>query len=159
MHDVEGVFPLLQALLQRCGAQRDSGSQPAAPAELPEDTTPDDSQAAALQQLLALDTEAACGVLREYLIAAASKDCSIMVTLAPVLDAEGLETHEAARLQQDACVGSVLYDECNDRWYRYKIAIVDLDLKPLAKIGVHYELDQAIMACCAGRYPVKPGVT
>ena len=159
-HDVEGVFPLLQALLQRSTAGQPADAQLAAAEEpLEMDATPDELQAAA--QLLALDTEAACEVLREYLIAAAAKDCSLMITLAPVLDAQHLGPQDEGRLQQDACIGSVLCDEWghSKRWFRYKVAFVDLDLKPLAKIGVHYELDQAIMACCANLSHMAYGIT
>ena len=150
-HGVEAVHLLLQCLLRRCSAGqhgdvqhscgRSTGQQVFA-------TQEDGHQAHKhMQQLLGLDTGAACKVLREYLAAAAAKDCSIMITLAPITPGvEGLTSDGQPGLQENPCTGAMLHDGSLRRCSRYKVAFVDLDLKPLSKIAVHWQLEQAIMA-------------
>ena len=104
-----------------------------------------------MQRLLSLDTEAACKVLREYLVAAAAKDCSIMITVAPCPDSANGEYNDQPGLQESPGIGAAFSDDSLRRCFRYKIAIVDLDLKPLTKIALHWQLDQAIMAAVAAR--------
>lgn len=112
------------------------------------------SQEAALQVLLGLGFPAACEAIRHYLIAATAKDCSIMITLQP-LDAgaapvaeSGEQANECAgiaQLQTDAAMGCVVSDAFFSLIFRYKVAIVDLDLKPLWKVEEHFTLDQKIV--------------
>ena len=155
---MEVVHPLLQSVLQQRSVQRGLPNATDAPAqqgfsgpllcagEHMQEPATDTQQGAALQQQLGLQPEAVCEVLREYLVAATAKDCSIMITLAPVQGAQPAGAVELPALQQDPCVGAVLSDHVLENSFRYKVAFVDLDLKPVWKIEEHFRLDQAIMA-------------
>ena len=157
--DVAGVHPLLQAELQQRSVQRERPHADDAPAQQGlsgpilctsghmQKAVTNTQQGAALQQLLGLQPEAACEVLRKYLVAATAKDCSIMITLAPFQGgAQPAGVFQAPALQQDPCVGAVLSDAVLERSFRYKVAFVDLDLKPVWKMEEHFRLDRAIMA-------------
>ena len=49
--------------------------------------------------------------------------------------------------QMDPNVGSVVQNGQTGIWWRYKVAIVDLDMKPLSKVEQHFRLDQQILEC------------
>ena len=157
---MEVVHPLLQCLLQQFGphklpegsdaqGQKDClppGLQQPCAGGNTEETLTDSKRGAVLQQQLGLNTEAAFEVLRKYLVAATAKDCSIMITMAPIEGAQTADAFELTALQQDPFRGAVLFDPLLQRLYRYKVAFVDLDLKPVGKVEEHFRLDQAIMS-------------
>ena len=47
-------------------------------------------------------------------------------------------------LQQQVGAGATAAGQAGE-WYQYQVAFVDLDMKPLAKIPKHFDLDQRIM--------------
>ena len=140
-----------------------------------------DTRSAELARLLSTDWPTACAALRDYLTAATAKDCSLMITLAPLQPAPrpqqertrraepslgaamdvastigeriigGMSERKSGRqlsaVQEDPDVGSVVQDSESGRWFRYKVAVVDLDLKPLSKVEQHFALDQKILEC------------
>ncbi|XP_010539888.1 PREDICTED: inositol-pentakisphosphate 2-kinase isoform X2 [Tarenaya hassleriana] len=73
-------------------------------------------------------------IVKNYLIAATAKDCSLMISFRPT-DAEHLGSSH-----------STLYLESTNQAFDYKVHFIDLDLKPLKKIEDYYELDKKIVA-------------
>lgn len=53
--------------------------------------------------------------------------------------------------QEDPSVGSAVQHGEAGTWFRYKVAVVDLDLKPLSKLEQHLCLDQQILDCVLKR--------
>ncbi|CAN1323354.1 Inositol-pentakisphosphate 2-kinase [Linum perenne] len=69
-------------------------------------------------------------IVKDFLIAASAKDCSLMFSFAPTDDGHG----------------SVHLPSSNQT-YDYKVNYIDLDLKRLKKMEGYYELDQKIVKC------------
>ncbi|KAJ3694324.1 hypothetical protein LUZ60_009804 [Juncus effusus] len=73
-------------------------------------------------------------IVRDYLISATAKDCSIMLSFRPKISgSQNLEKYESVR------INSV------DQVYDYKVFFIDLDMKPLDKMEYYYKLDQKIV--------------
>ena len=83
--------------------------------------------ARAVAQLLALTDEEALMVIRDYLIAATAKDCSIMIACRQCPDIHP-SRHETRSV------------------YGYQVRVADLDLKAASKIESHVKLDAEILA-------------
>lgn len=81
----------------------------------------------AIAQLLALPDVDALAIIRDYLIAATAKDCSIMVACRPCPNRQSSE--------------SELYTV-----YEYQVRVADLDLKAASKIVSHREVVAEIVA-------------
>ena len=209
VHDIEGIHPLLAALLQKQPSrsqltdtpncwQHGANDYKQVAREQSDAASPagDNGPANIAQELcnaelarqLSADWPAACAALRGYLTAATAKDCSLMITLAllqspsaPQQDGDRHQTpgqsaamdgvgvggrgcasggilQEAGTqlpaVQEDPDVGSVVQDSETRRWFRYKVAVVDLDLKALRKIEQHFVLDRQILDCA-----VRTGVS
>lgn len=79
--------------------------------------------------------------VREYLIAATAKDCSLMICF----------RHSADEEQSTTEHDSIFLKSCNQMFY-YKANFIDLDMKPLKKMVWYYKLDQKIVnyytQCC-----------
>lgn len=102
-----------------------------------------------LQRLLALPEGEALGLLRRYVVAATARDCALMVALQRLSAADASAAAAAEGSPQPQSCGSgqgVVLHRPSGTWYRYRLAFVDLDMKPLAKIPHHYKLDQRILA-------------
>lgn len=93
-----------------------------------------------LDALLAQTDEKKFSILRQYLTAATAKDCGIMITVQEVRALSGTPGPLPEGCQ-------LLRDDGTGRLFFYKLAFVDLDMKPLQKICAHYDLDKRIMAC------------
>ena len=164
-YDVEGVHRLycrLAGVPPAAEAADDANASAASSSGGSEDAS---GHAAALRQMMALPLEEARAVLRSYVVAATAKDCAIMVTLrrlqdAPPLPADGpaaaaaalggssldaqqQQRQQQAELQQPGCI---TVPACEGACFRYRLCFVDLDLKPLAKIPQHWQLDRRILA-------------
>lgn len=114
--------------------------------------------------------------LRQYLIAMAAKDCSIMCsfTAAKDSDFDSASSDQTEQRQISPAVEARPGTECNackqaasslpvsftqvhtcchllktsNYTFRYRIAIMDLDRKHIGRIAVQKQLDQAILDCC-----------
>ncbi|XP_057965131.1 inositol-pentakisphosphate 2-kinase-like [Malania oleifera] len=72
-------------------------------------------------------------IVRDYLIAATAKDCSLMISFTS---------------SEDGIRGSPyndVYLESTNQNFHYKANFIDLDMKPLKKMELYYELDQKIV--------------
>ncbi|KAL6011382.1 Inositol-pentakisphosphate 2-kinase [Asimina triloba] len=76
-------------------------------------------------------------IVREYLIAATAKDCSLMLSFQPRKDGESASKNS-----------SVFLGSANQH-FDYKAFFIDLDRKPLKKMVYYYELDQKVLSCYA----------
>ena len=164
--DVEGVYRLYCRLAgvppaPEAADDTDATSAASSSSGGSEDAS---SHAAAVRQLMSLPLEEARAVLRSYVVAATAKDCAIMVTLqqlqhaprsadgpaaaAPAAGGSGSSSftpphqQQVAEVQQPRCI---TVPACGGAWFRYRCCFVDLDLKPLAKIPQHWQLDRRIL--------------
>ncbi|CAN1127028.1 Inositol-pentakisphosphate 2-kinase [Linum perenne] len=74
-------------------------------------------------------------IVKDYLIAATAKDCSLMISFTPTSDVN---------------VGSYysfIHLPSTNQKFDYKVNFIDLDMKPLKNIEDYYELDQKILKC------------
>jgi len=81
-----------------------------------------------------LSTEEIVVKINQFLVAASSKDCSVMITLFPL-------TSEVSQKSQEIIYPVISVDNCS---YRYRAAIIDLDEKIEENIPYYYQLDQTI---------------
>jgi hypothetical protein len=167
-YDVEGVYQLYCSLAGVTGTLSSASTCSTAAEGLLGDASDSDaatdadagSHTAALQQLLALPLHEAYAVLRSYVVAATAKDCAIMITLQRLTGAAAPTATEAAgadgslhssndgtspqHLLRHGPLGCI-YSSAAGAWYAYRLALVDLDQKALAKIVKHSALDAAIL--------------
>ncbi|KAL6216174.1 PREDICTED: inositol-pentakisphosphate 2-kinase-like [Fragaria vesca subsp. vesca] len=74
-------------------------------------------------------------IVKQFLISASAKDCSLMFSFRP---------------RKDGSTGSPynnVYLESTNQFYDYKVYFIDLDLKSLKKLEEYYELDKKIVRC------------
>ncbi|XP_050366522.1 inositol-pentakisphosphate 2-kinase-like [Argentina anserina] len=74
-------------------------------------------------------------IVKDFLIAATAKDCSLMFSFRP---------------RKDGSIGSLynnVYLESTNQYYDYKVHFIDLDLKSLKNLETYYELDKKIVSC------------
>ncbi|XP_051219612.1 inositol-pentakisphosphate 2-kinase IPK1 [Lolium perenne] len=83
--------------------------------------------------LHSLSLDKSCKIVRDFLIAATAKDCSLMMCFRP-------RESETTDSEYD----SVFLESVN-RTYDYKAYFVDLDVKPLDKMPHYFKLDQKIV--------------
>jgi len=129
--DIEGV----SALYQRLTKHRQQGNRAPQPPDVeihdqiggPPDEVEFAKHRKATSQLLALPVSEALGVIKDYLIAATAKDCSIMV---------------ACR----HCPDSIPVLSGVHHNFEYQVKVADLDLKAASKIVAHMEVDAEIIA-------------
>eukprot|EP01018_Ginkgo_biloba_P008467 Gb_08527 [translate_table: standard] len=88
--------------------------------------------------LHSLSMEESRNIVRDYLIAATAKDCSLMLTFQPLPDdfTTG-NSHDGS---------NVVYLPSTKQVFRYKACYIDLDLKPLKRMVHYYKLDQNIVS-------------
>ncbi|XP_010940105.1 inositol-pentakisphosphate 2-kinase IPK1 isoform X3 [Elaeis guineensis] len=72
-------------------------------------------------------------ILRDYLIAATAKDCSLMISFRPVQGGSAASGYNS------------IFLESSNQNFEYKAYFIDLDMKPLEKMVHYYELDQKIV--------------
>ncbi|WOL06112.1 inositol-pentakisphosphate 2-kinase IPK1 isoform X3 [Canna indica] len=83
--------------------------------------------------LHSLPLEKSLKIVREYLIAATAKDCSLMISFRPTEDGHTASNYDSVFLSS------------SNQSYNYKAYFIDLDLKPLKKMNYYYQLDQKIV--------------
>ncbi|KAF3446350.1 hypothetical protein FNV43_RR11529 [Rhamnella rubrinervis] len=74
-------------------------------------------------------------IVKDFLIAATAKDCSLMISFRP-----GKEGNSGSSCNS-------VYLESTNQTFDYKVYFIDLDLKPLKKMEEYYELDKKIVSC------------
>ncbi|KAL5713009.1 inositol-pentakisphosphate 2-kinase [Ranunculus cassubicifolius] len=87
------------------------------------------------ESLHSLSLEESLKIVRDYLISATAKDCSLMISFKPGVSGD-----------LECSFGSVQLESTKQR-FEYKAYFIDLDMKPLKKMGHYYELDQRIVKC------------
>lgn len=166
-YDIEGISRLysylsgLKCLDQLCDFDYETarnGSWLIAPDETDalQCPTPDWSQS--VRDLLTKPRSEALNILRSYCLAATARDCSLFITLRRIVlvedqDAffsdESCEPSSAtvASIRQGSSINGcgILRHPESSSILLYRITVVDLDRKPLAKILKHVELDRRIM--------------
>ncbi|XP_042425455.1 inositol-pentakisphosphate 2-kinase IPK1-like [Zingiber officinale] len=83
--------------------------------------------------LHSLPLEKSMKIVREYLISATAKDCSLMISFRPSELGCTTSNYDSVFLRS------------SNQTYAYKAFFIDLDLKPLDKMFHYYELDQKIV--------------
>ncbi|KAG7655156.1 Inositol-pentakisphosphate 2-kinase [Arabidopsis suecica] len=73
-------------------------------------------------------------ILKDFLISATAKDCSVMISF---------RSTEAGLSKSSS--HSNLHLESTKQEFEYKVHFIDLDMRPLKKMEVYYELDKKIM--------------
>ncbi|XWS25801.1 hypothetical protein CRYUN_Cryun27aG0098700 [Craigia yunnanensis] len=76
-------------------------------------------------------------IVKDYLIAATVKDCSLMISFRPKEDGDLLSGSSH----------NTVYLGSTNQVFEYKVYFIDLDLKPLKKMEDYYELDKKIVSC------------
>ncbi|KNA17367.1 hypothetical protein SOVF_080660 isoform B [Spinacia oleracea] len=84
-------------------------------------------------------------IVRDYLIAATAKDCSLMISFRPRED-DHPESHYRT-----------IYLDSTKQRFDVKAFFIDLDMKPLNKMEVYYELDQKIVNCYKQKLKLERG--
>ncbi|KAJ7966785.1 Inositol-pentakisphosphate 2-kinase [Quillaja saponaria] len=74
-------------------------------------------------------------IVKDYLIAATAKDCSLMVSFTPREDGDSQSIYNN------------VYLESTNQNFDFKVYFIDLDLKALTKVEEYYDLDKRIVSC------------
>jgi len=82
-----------------------------------------------------ITTREAIGYIRDFMISATVKDCSIMITIGNI-------THES---EINLSTLNTVTDNISNNIYVYKISVIDLDPKPLLNLSYYYDLDQKLV--------------
>lgn len=138
-HDIEAIYPLY---LHMCQGMTDlthsvpsnQDSKHSRPGHFDDMTQQNDDARLHMQQLHELPHTQQLRCLRNYLLAATAKDCSIMITMQVLPEDEPVQGR-----------GSISIHGCQ-KAVTYKVAVVDLDVKAAFKIISHYQLDCQLQA-------------
>lgn len=74
-------------------------------------------------------------IVKDYLVAATTKDLSMMISFRPTGNRDLGSSHDVILLKS------------TNQSFEYKASFIDLDMKPLKKMVYYYELDQKIVSC------------
>lgn len=142
-YDIEGVYRLYCKLT---GTAPDRHGEGDAEEEAAAAEGGDAPHEEAIERLLALPEGEAHALLRGYAVAATAKDCALMITLGR-LAATAPPAPGPAAVNPALPPGLLLAaDPGTGERYVYRLAIVDLDMKRLAKLPEHHARDAAIVA-------------
>ncbi|CAL1384160.1 unnamed protein product [Linum trigynum] len=89
----------------------------------------------ACKSLHSIPMDESLKIVKNYLIAATAKDCSMMISFVPTDDVDGGSQYSSVHMPS------------TNQKFTYKVNIIDLDLKRLKTIEDYYELDQKIVKC------------
>lgn len=141
-HDIEAIHPLYMHICQQLEDQVVTAPSRQHQAALHHKSGPANQGAARMrnahphvQQLLDRSHSEQIKLLREYLLAATAKDCSIMITI-QLLPSDCYES----------VLRSVAVPGCQHK-AKYKVAVVDLDVKSCCKIPGHLLLHCQLTSC------------
>ncbi|KAK9165462.1 hypothetical protein Scep_000653 [Stephania cephalantha] len=87
------------------------------------------------QSLHSISLEESVKIVRDYLIAATAKDCSLMISF------------RAREHENYVSPHGKVYLESTNQSFDYKAYFIDLDMKPLKKMTHYHELDKKIIHC------------
>ncbi|KAF9609488.1 hypothetical protein IFM89_016574 [Coptis chinensis] len=87
--------------------------------------------------LHSLSLEESLKIVKNYLIAATAKDCSLMISFRPKKSGGSESPYSNIKL------------DSTGQTFDYKAYFIDLDMKSLKKMVQYYELDQKILSCYA----------
>lgn len=140
--DIEGIYSLYCSLLLSQSLHRKIDW-----AEMDEMDTAESlgGESASGKALLQLPHCTKLALLRDWLISATAKDCSIYVTMQWT---QGDSCHRPNDFTKRLLI--------EDSAMVYKIQIGDLDLKPVSKIPYQFHLDQEILALASNTNPTLP---
>ncbi|OVA08748.1 Inositol-pentakisphosphate 2-kinase [Macleaya cordata] len=85
--------------------------------------------------LHSISLEESINIVKDYLIAATAKDCSLMISFRPREDEDQVSSYSTVCL------------ESTNQIFDYKAYFIDLDMKAFKKMVYYYELDQKIVSC------------
>lgn len=85
--------------------------------------------------LHSISFEESLKIVRDYLISATAKDCSLMISFRLKKSGDDQSSYSSVNL------------ESTKQSFEYKAYFIDLDMKPLKKMTYYYELDQKIVSC------------
>ncbi|XP_004499186.1 inositol-pentakisphosphate 2-kinase-like isoform X2 [Cicer arietinum] len=74
-------------------------------------------------------------IVKDYLIAATAKDCSLMICFRP------------RKAEDSGAAYNTIYLESTKQAFDFKVHFIDLDLKRMSKMDEYYELDKKIVSC------------
>ncbi|XP_061355396.1 inositol-pentakisphosphate 2-kinase-like [Gastrolobium bilobum] len=94
-----------------------------------------DEQAKRYTSLHSSSLDESLRIVKDYLIAATAKDCSLMICFRP------------RKKEDSGSVYNSLYLESTKQAFDFKVYFIDLDLKRLSKMEDYYELDKKIVNC------------
>lgn len=116
-YDIEHVWPVYEEMVRR--------GEPVP--KLHEGGAPD---LGASHRPDAASREGRAEIVRRFLVACTARDCSIMVTVS----------------RCPALLGAFALPRTSDGRWCYRLAVVDLDAKPVEKLRYYYEMDREIVA-------------
>lgn len=166
-YDIEGIYPIFCSLKDsqayslesqvesepsRLSSVKDSGSVQKAPEWIDKSrdkarNKADCDESEYITQhhaLMQLPLHSKLDLIKDWLIAATAKDCSIFVTFQVVRAPE----HQHLKASGDSFPKLLLYSS-TEFDFLYKVQIGDLDLKPLSKIAYQHQLDKSILRAVA----------
>ncbi|VVB07595.1 unnamed protein product [Arabis nemorensis] len=82
-------------------------------------------------------------IVKDYMIAATAKDCSLMISFQSRKDCNGAPSCD------EVCLKST------NQTFDYKVHFIDLSLKPLKRMEAYYKLDQRIIRFYTQKHKVK----
>ena len=102
-----------------------------------------------LRELQSMPRQLALESLKDYLISATFKDCSLVVTF--IGEDEKNSDLFSTHMQQQKKTSSLptnagIVSGITRAKFLYFLQVIDTDLKPASKIPVHYDLDQQIVS-------------
>ncbi|KAK2398195.1 Inositol-pentakisphosphate 2-kinase [Trifolium repens] len=94
-----------------------------------------EEQAKRFTSLHSVSLDESLRIVKDYLIAATAKDCSLMLCFRPRQEDDSGSAYNS------------VYLESTKQAFDYKVHFIDLDLKRLSKVEDYYELDKKIVSC------------
>ncbi|KAF6146485.1 hypothetical protein GIB67_037785 [Kingdonia uniflora] len=104
--------------------------------------------------LYSLSLEDNLKIVRDYMIATTTKDCSLMLSFKPKMDEDQMSLHNTVYLESMSLQNTVCLEPINQR-FDYKAYFIDLDMKPLKKMVHYYEQNQKIVSCYTPKEKMK----
>ena len=144
-HDIEGVYPLYQHVLQQLKITSMTAAMPIPVAAELDHENALQPCGTYVQELLDLGWSEQMKILQNYLLATTAKDCSLMIALQALPQAYLQHMMKARDTQLPNSAWGIVRTATLASPLRVKLTGVDLDRKHHAKIAAHHRLDQELM--------------